>query len=144
MSIFNTAYNSVPRVMTDDEFTLEPPPEPIASGDGGHSFTERIFGALASKRRRYVLYCLQDHDQMTVETLAHQIAAWEEDSPIEDVPEDVFEQVLTSLMHSQLPKLEDYGLIEYDERSGAVRYTEASSLLEDALSLAALLDKPDP
>ena len=129
--------------MTDEEFTPEPPPEPTATSDGGHSLTERIFGALANKRRRYVLYYLQDHNHMDVETLAHQIAAWEEDLPIEDVPEDVYESVLTNLLHSHLPKLADYGLIEYDARSGTIRYTDVPPLLEEALSLIVLVDKPD-
>lgn len=130
--------------MTDEEVTPEPPPEPRAAGDGGHSLTERIFGALANKRRRYILYCLHDHTHMNVETLATQIAAWEEDSPIEDIPDDVSNQVFTSLVHAHLPKLVDYGLIEYDDRSGAVRYTDVPSLLEEALALAALVEKPEP
>lgn len=125
--------------MADEEFT----PEPTASGDGGHSLTERIFGTLANNRRRYILYSLQDNKHMDVETLATQIAAWEENLPIEDVPEDVYESVLTNLLHSHLPKLADYGFIDYDARSGAIRYTNVPSLLEEALSLIALADKPD-
>lgn len=138
-TILNTVYNSVSRVMADKEFT----PEPTASGDGGHSLTERIFGALANKRRRYILYSLQDHGHMDVETLATQIAVWEEDLSIEDVPEDIYESVLSNLLHSHLPKLADYGFIEYDPRSGAIRYTDVPSLLEEALSLFALAEKPD-
>ena len=121
----------------------DPPPKTPAVGDGGYSLTERVFGGLANKRRRYILYYLQDWEHTDVETLASQITAWEQDASIDEVSDEDQNEVLTSLLHSELPKLADYGLIEYDQRSGALRYTDPPALLEETLALTALVEKPE-
>ena len=128
--------------MSDDGSTKNTAQKTPSANDGGHSLVERIFGALASKRRRYVLYCLQDQEHMEVEALATQITAWEQGVRRNDVPPDTRQDVQVNLVHSHLPKLADYELIEYDERSGAIRYTDAPAAFEEVLGLAARLEKP--
>lgn len=129
--------------MPDDDYTPEPPPTNSTAADGGYSLTERIFGALSNKRRRYILYFLQDNNYTTVESLATQIATWEQSSPSNAVPKATLENIHTQLVHSDLPKLADYGIVEYDDRSGAIRYSDPPALLEEALTIAALVEKPE-
>jgi hypothetical protein len=58
------------------------------------------------------------------------------------VPAEASEQVHAELVHSHLPKLEDYGLVEYDPRTGDVGYTYPPSILDDVLKLAATIEEP--
>lgn len=110
--------------------------------DGGTSLPTRIFRALVHQRRRYTLYYLRDHEQAQTDDLAIQIVAWEQGVPKHEVPAEEAKRVKTNLVNSQLPKLEDYGLIEYDSRSGAVSYSYPPEILDEALELAAIIETP--
>jgi DNA-binding transcriptional ArsR family regulator len=114
---------------------------PVLS-DGGESLLNRVFGALAHQRRRYALYYLRDNERVQTDELACQIAAWERDVPTDEVPAEVSDRVHAELVHSHLPKLEDYSLVEYDQRSGDVGYTYPPSVLDDVLKLAASIEDP--
>lgn len=129
-------------MVSDDNCAHESRRENPATSDGGRPFLSRILGALAHQRRRYVLYYLHDHERTQTDDLAVQVAAWEQDIPITDVPAEEAEQVKMNLVHSHLPKLEDHGLVEYDQRSDAVSYTHPPALLEEALELAATIENP--
>lgn len=128
--------------MSDDDCEQEDAKENTAVNDGGASLIRRIFGALSNQRRRHILYYLRDHKQAQTDELAVQIAAWERDIPISEVPSEEAETVSTDLVHSHLPKLENYGLIEYDRRSETVSYTYPPSLLDEALELAVTIENP--
>lgn len=131
--------------MSDDESSHEHAKNtgngPLGS-DGGHPFLTRVFSSLSTQRRRYVLYQLQDTPYMQVDDLAVQIAAWEQDIPVDEVTADQCKRVQTDLVHSHLPKLDDYDIVDYDARSEAVRLTEPHSLLSEVLALAATIEKP--
>lgn len=75
---------------------------------------------LSSRRRRFLLYHFLENDHANLTEIALQIAAWEEDTSIEDVSEDLHQQVKIALVHNHLPRLADHGLIEYDTRSGDI------------------------
>lgn len=124
----------------DRERALESPPK--MRTDGGKSLLDRVFGALSHQRRRYTLYYLRENDEAEVDELASQVAAWERDVPVVDVPAEASEEVRSELVHSHLPKLEEYGLVEYDQRSGAVVYTNPPTLLDEALKLAVAIENP--
>lgn len=129
--------------MSDDECTPEHQEKTSAAGTGGRALVERIFGALAHKRRRYVLYCLQDQEHMQVDDLATQLTAWEQGVPSDAVSRAARDDVQASLVHTHLPKLADYNLIAYDRRSGAVRSTNAPTLITEVLALTARIEKPE-
>lgn len=69
---------------------------------------------LADSRRRRVIRCLQVEGETTVEHLAVQILG--------DIPDDCREQIHAELHHTHLPKLQSYGVVEYDRDDGAVQY----------------------
>ncbi|WP_265111677.1 DUF7344 domain-containing protein [Halosolutus halophilus] len=89
------------------------------------SSLDTIYGLLAASWRRYILYYLLDNDRANVEGLSLQLAAWENDEPVTAVSEADRKDVVVSLLHSHLPKLESHGVVEYDDRSGDIVAVEA-------------------
>jgi hypothetical protein len=97
------------------------------------SSVDELLSLLSNRRRRDVLYCLSETDVASIESLATTIAAREASVPAERVSPDDREPVLIDLYHAHLPKLADRRLIEYDRRSGTVRWTASSDELEALL-----------
>lgn len=97
---------------------------------------DSIYGILSESRRRYVLYYFLDNDNANIESIALQITAREQDVAIDTVSEAAKQRVLTSLVHQHLPKLADYGIVEYDARSGDIavtsRFADIRATVEEA------------
>lgn len=108
--------------------------------DGGFSDIDTLLSALSNIRRRYVLYYLQDERTATLDEMARQIFAWEREIPIEMVSPDDAESVRAALYHNHLPVLTDAALVEYDERSEALRYRDPPKVLELLLWILARID----
>ncbi|WP_128475851.1 DUF7344 domain-containing protein [Halorussus pelagicus] len=87
---------------------------------------------LSNQRRRYVLYCLRKQGgAMSVEKLAEQLTSWEGDDADG-------QRVRMDLYHSQLPRLDEAGAVEFDEDEGYVTLTETNEIpLAEYLDLAA-------
>lgn len=102
-----------------------------------------ILNALANQDRRFILYYLQAKNEVDVEELARQVAAWKSKKSPADVTDDERQQVLMEFHHNHLEKLRDAECIEYDERSGAVRYQDPPRLLEAIIRLLEPLEHPD-
>lgn len=110
--------------------------------DGGHSLLDRIFESLSHPRRRCVLYCLRDQEPRAVADLATEVAAWEQGVPVGEVSEATSRRIQADLRHVHLPKLEDDKLLEYDFRSGTVRYGTRSDALDEFVDLATEFEEP--
>lgn len=97
-------------------------------GVNNHRIDE-ILSLLADRHRRRGLCVLRNGGgrAMTLDTLASEIAS------ADDVTADRA-TVETSLYHVHLPKLADAGVVEFDARSGDVRYRSVP-LVEDVLTL---------
>ncbi|WP_227379811.1 helix-turn-helix domain-containing protein [Haladaptatus halobius] len=74
---------------------------------------------LANRHRRVVLDHLQDGDSDAV-TLTELAAVIQ--TQVDDVESE--QQARTILIHNHLPKLADYDIIEYDQRSETVRFCD--------------------
>ena len=108
-----------------------------------------IFDLLSNRRRRYALYHLHDQpdgvatlDELTDAVVTREYvesnpsqstvttdcadADADTDSPLETRRR----QIRTELQHTHLPKLEDAGVLEHDQRSETVRYWNQPSLEE--------------
>lgn len=85
-----------------------------------HSDWTQILSVLANQRRRRLLAYLHDKDGdvASFAELTDYLVVGEADS-VDDLDTD---GVAISLHHTDLPKLADVGLIEYDTRSQTVRY----------------------
>ncbi|ELY54393.1 hypothetical protein C491_19549 [Natronococcus amylolyticus DSM 10524] len=84
---------------------------------------EAACSLLAESERRYLLYQLAETRRGNLEDVVSEIAAWErgEGGPIDS--EDR-QRVYVSLIHNHLPRLADYGILDYDLRSGDIVLTE--------------------
>lgn len=102
-----------------------------------------ILGALTNQHRRYALYYLQEEREAEIEELARQVAAWSEEKPIDEVTDDELQPLHMEFQHNHLNKLRETGCIDYDERSGAIRYDASSTILDALLRVLAPLEHPD-
>ena len=110
--------------------------------DGGMIRLDGVFKALSHQRRRYTLYYLRKCDQTTVTELARQLTAWERTIAVENVADESTEQVVIELTHSHLPQLAEHHLLEYDARSGDIRYGSPPVVLEKLINVVATIEKP--
>ncbi|WP_254768783.1 DUF7344 domain-containing protein [Salinilacihabitans rarus] len=103
----------------------------------GHA--ERMDAActlLAEPQRRFLLYLLagRGESHANLDALVPQIAAWERGVPVAAVDEEARQLVYVSMVHNHLPRLADYGIVEYDLRSGdvvvAAGFSDVESLLD--------------
>lgn len=109
----------------------EPSPEPSIE-------TEEIFDLLSNHRRRFTLQYLRENgDESDLRTLSEQIAAWENDVEPAHVTSKQRMRAYTALRQSHLPKMDRYGIIDFDSRSGTVGLTDSASALEDYLESVA-------
>lgn len=110
------------------------------ANDGGPSLGE-VFECLTSYQRRLILYYLQDHEIADIDELAMHIATQGATASTEEVSSDHCDRIKTQLVHTHLPKLAAIRCIEYDPRSGTIRYTQPPALLERALRLLSRLEE---
>lgn len=94
---------------------------------------DEALSLLCNHRRRDVLYYLREHDLASVDTLATEIAAAELGCAPADVTATDREPILIDLQQHHLPKLADSGVLEYDRRSGAVRWASPSDPVRSLL-----------
>lgn len=101
----------------------------------GSMSPDLVFEILSNTRRRMMLYYLsQNEGQATIQELAEQIAALENDVPVDELRRRQRKRVYVSLYQTHVPKLEDSGIVEYDDESGEVRLTERAGEFDSYLS----------
>lgn len=139
---------SCPDAHLDTRLPL-PPDEPTdRDGDGDEDTLElspdALFDVLATTRSRYVLYYLVDHGgTTTVDTIATTVTAWEAETTVDGVSRDAMEDTVINLIHATLPKLDDYGFVEYDADEEVVTPTPRADDLAPFLEIARQLDAPE-
>jgi len=95
---------------------------------------DTVFDVLSSARRRYVLYYLQQSDDpVDINELARQVAAWENDTDVENLTDQQRKRVYISLYQSHVPKLDSIGIVEYDKESGEVALTDKAHVVDSYL-----------
>lgn len=84
---------------------------------------DRVFELLANQRRRFVVHYLSAHNDEAVrlEDIVRRIESWEREVH-EDVPDAHASRIRQSLHNVHLPLLVDANVVDYDLRSGYVRY----------------------
>lgn len=92
-----------------------------------------VFAALSRPRRQTILEYVLEHGELTVADLADLVAEHENGRPLPEIHEDDVLEIYTRLWHVDIPKLQDAGLIAYDQERDLVSRTEttqpASSLV---------------
>ncbi|WP_135828085.1 DUF7344 domain-containing protein [Halorussus halobius] len=100
-----------------------------------------VFDVLKNRRRRYALHYLRRADgTVQLSELAEQVAAWENDITVDAISAAERKRVYTALYQSHLPKLDDAGIVDYNQNRGIVELSEASEQLDPYLDLDAVPD----
>lgn len=90
----------------------------------------RIFRLLASSRRRILLSCLQTADlPLHLSDLAREIAVREHDSPPTELPDEARKEIYLSLYHTHVPKLEEYGIVKFNQERKTLELTNKADHL---------------
>jgi len=86
---------------------------------------DELFQILSNSRRRYIIYYLsQGGNELSLKSLATKIAAVESDVSESDITSDERQRVYISLYQTHLPKLEEAGIVTYDEDERTVALTD--------------------
>jgi hypothetical protein len=112
--------------MTDEQATDETT-EPRSGGSAGHSnsggpFVDDVFAALADWRRREVVTYFRETEgaRASVDELAFLLEAYEPDGTGGGSRSHT--DLVRALEDDHLPCLADAGVLDFDDRSGMVRY----------------------
>ena len=101
------------------------------------------FEMLSNRRRRYALQFLSDTTGPTsLSDLAERVAAWENETSVDNISASERKTVYTSLQQFHLPKMADAEVIEFDQRAGEVQLTESATDLDIYLELVDRYDIP--
>lgn len=95
-----------------------------------------LFHLLQNPRRRAVLRHLLEHDdrdQFTLRDVSEQVAAWEHDTTVRDLTSKERQRVYIALYQSHLPKLDDLGVVSYDQSRGTVEPTSLVKVFQPYL-----------
>lgn len=96
-----------------------------------------IFGLLAEKRERLLLYLLYERGgTLPLDELTTHIAAWENETTPELLTQETKSRIKSSLHHSSIPRLVDHDLATYDADERAITLTEEGEHLEPYLEFA--------
>lgn len=105
--------------------------EQVSTEPAGGLSNDDVFDFLIDKRRRYVLHYLkQRREPVSVRELSEQVAAWENDKPIETLTSQERKRVYIALYQSHLSTMDDNGLVEYDRDRGMVELADAVSEID--------------
>ncbi|MFC6756379.1 MULTISPECIES: DUF7344 domain-containing protein [Haloarcula] len=104
---------------------------------------DEAFEMLSNRRRRFILHYLQDAQTVvTLSDLAEQVAAWENETDIASISANERKTVYTSLQQFHLPKMDETGVVEFDDRVGEVELTDAAQNLDIYLEVVDEYDIP--
>jgi predicted house-cleaning noncanonical NTP pyrophosphatase (MazG superfamily) len=93
---------------------------------------DEVFEVLSNSRRRCALHYLKQHADRRVELreLVDHVAAWENDTTVDELESTNRKCVYTALRQSHLPKMDDAGVVDYDLRRGEIELTDAAQETE--------------
>lgn len=102
---------------------------------------DHVYSALAHPRRRYLCYTLIEDTEWSLTELATKVTAWENDVDESSVTDDDRDRVYVSLYHAHVPKLDDLGVVDFDESSESISTAEHTEQVLMALrGMGASLD----
>ncbi|GAA0241259.1 hypothetical protein ACFFQF_29705 [Haladaptatus pallidirubidus] len=105
---------------------------------------DKIFHILQTPRRRYILRYLQDHEgSIQMRDVAEQVAAWENNTSVQALSSKERQRVYIPLYQTHLPKLDEEGIIEYNQSRGTVKRTEVANQFDEYLISSEIKDADD-
>lgn len=104
---------------------------------------DEMFNLFSKERRRYVLYILDQADgRVSIDELVEQIHDWETASDHDSVPPDEYEDIVISLEHNHLPKIEEATHIEFQRENQQIRIIGQSPESDVLLSVSKAIEQP--
>ncbi|MFC6990643.1 hypothetical protein ACFQH3_01865 [Haladaptatus sp. GCM10025707] len=111
------------------------PVEPLSKDD--------TFHLLQNERRRMALaYLNQQTGTVEMRDVAEQVAAWENDTTVQQLHSDERQRVYIALYQTHLPKLDDSGVISYNQSRGLIEMTSHVADLCEYIDLPQVDDAP--
>jgi len=106
----------------------------MSESDQELSSLDTIFDLLSNPRRRFVLHYLKRVEEpVQLTELAAQIAAKENDVPVDELTSQQRKRAYVSLYQTHVPKLEEVGVVTYDADTGNVALTERAGDIDEQL-----------
>ncbi|WP_101298275.1 DUF7344 domain-containing protein [Halegenticoccus soli] len=100
-----------------------------------------LFHVLQNQRRRRVLKYLQGREgPVGMRDVAEQVAAWEHDTTVEALASDERQRVYIALYQSHLPKLDEKGIVDYNQSRGLVERTPLADQFDPYLEVGGAND----
>jgi hypothetical protein len=91
---------------------------------GNAARMDDVFHVLQNARRRLVLVYLSDVEgAVEMRAIAEQVAAWENGTTVEAITSEQRQRVYIALYQSHLPKMDELGVVDYDQARGVVERT---------------------
>lgn len=114
-------------------------PQLFRSDPDGDIERRHIYDVLSNGRRRVALrYLLDRGEPVAIGELVDVVTEHEIHRSDGDVSPNIHDSVYSALMQSHVPRMVEYGIVEYDEGTKTVRMTD------DGRVVAGYLDKPRP
>lgn len=94
---------------------------------------EQIFEILSNQRRRYVIHYLKQRSgesDIPLREVVDQVAAWENNTQVGQLRTDDRKTVYTALKQTHLPRLNEFGVVDYDQQRGEVTLDERAEQVQ--------------
>ena len=102
--------------------------------DGSSASLDVIFEILKNSRRREVLHFLRERDeQVSLGELAEHVAAIENDTTTDALTSSERKRVYVGLYQCHLPKMDDIGVVDFNQDRGHITLTEKADDFEKYL-----------
>ncbi|RQH00352.1 DUF7344 domain-containing protein [Natrarchaeobius oligotrophus] len=100
-----------------------------------HEFTQaELFDVFSNaRRRRTVQYLKRRGGSCDLAPLVEQVAAWENDTPPDEVTRTQRRRVYISLYQTHLPMLEDHGIVDWDPEAHTIELLPSEEVFEPYL-----------
>lgn len=90
-----------------------------------------VFDLLSNPRRRFILsYLRQSEGPVDLVDLADEIAAWENDTDVENLTSQQRKRVYVSIYQTHVPKLANAGVVTHDQDSGLVALSSDANQID--------------
>lgn len=134
------AIEAISRMSEADDAEL--PDDPDGESSSSPS-SQAIYGLLADRRRRYAIHYLkQRNEAVSLRDLAEQVAAWENEKPVDTLKSQERKRVYIALYQSHLPSMDREGIVEYDSDRGTVSLAEEYADIDIYLEVVPSDDVP--
>lgn len=94
---------------------------------------DEVYQLLSNPRRRFIISYLRGRDEIYLQDLAAEVAAWENETSVESLTDQQRKRVYVSLYQTHIPKLDEAGIIDYDTDTGMIRLRDRVEQLDTYL-----------